>query len=198
MNFSKREKEYLLEKDDLMRQFENELRQEKEKSDRLLSDKIEKFQQEIKDIKNENRLEIIQLDNKLKLLQNDYDNLQTRYRNRESRSEDLQRIQQLEEEMISKDRLVEQTKQEMLYFKREMLNREECYNQKFNRTPNVGVMNVLKNKDPSNNNNGNGGNGNNGNGPGQKKNSFATNGTGSNSFGVGGSGTGLGVGNSRK
>jgi hypothetical protein len=34
--------------------------------------------------------------------------------------------------MIAKDELVKQTKEEMMYFKREMLNREESYNQKFN------------------------------------------------------------------
>ena len=49
--------------------------------------------------------------------------------------------------MVDKDELVAKTKEEMLYFKREMLNREENYNQKFNRTPNVGVMQVLKGKD---------------------------------------------------
>jgi hypothetical protein len=38
-------------------------------------------------------------------------------------------------------------KDEMMYFKRELLNREENYNSKFNSKPNVGVMQVLKSKD---------------------------------------------------
>ena len=44
--------------------------------------------------------------------------------------------------MVAKDELVARTKEEMLYFKREMLNREDNYNQKFNRNPVVGVMQV--------------------------------------------------------
>jgi hypothetical protein len=32
----------------------------------------------------------------------------------------------------------------MMYFKREMLNREENFNSKFGRQPNVGVMNPIK------------------------------------------------------
>ena len=38
-------------------------------------------------------------------------------------------------------------KDEMMYFKRELLNREENYNSKFNSKPHVGVMQVLKSKD---------------------------------------------------
>ena len=68
--------------------------------------------------------------------------MQMRWQNRESRPEDLARIAQLEREMVEKDELVARTREEMLYFKREMLNREENYNQKFNRQPNVGVMQV--------------------------------------------------------
>ena len=51
--------------------------------------------------------------------------------------------------MIDKDHLVKKTKDEMMYFKREMLNREENYNQKFGVTPNIGVMQVIKSKDNS-------------------------------------------------
>ena len=43
--------------------------------------------------------------------------LEERYLNRESRSEDLARIQELEQEMVDKDVLVAKTKEEMLYFK---------------------------------------------------------------------------------
>jgi len=57
--------------------------------------------------------------------------------------------------MVEKDHLVQKTKEEMMYFKREMLNREESYNQKFNARPNVGVMQVLKSKDPPDSKKGN-------------------------------------------
>ena len=73
--------------------------------------------------------------------------LEERYMKRESRPEDIARIKELELEMVDKDALVAKTKEEMLYFKREMLNREDNYNQKFNRAPNVGVMQVIKPKD---------------------------------------------------
>jgi hypothetical protein len=84
----------------------------------------------------------------MRQLQRVLSELEIRYRNRESRPEDVERIRELEAEMIDKDHLVQKTKEEMMYFKREMLNREDSYNQKFNRTPNVGVMQVLKSKDP--------------------------------------------------
>ena len=66
--------------------------------------------------------------------------------NRESRPDDLDRIRHLEEQLLEQEELLRKTREEMLYFKREMLNREENYNQKFNRMPNVGVMQVIKPK----------------------------------------------------
>jgi len=69
-----------------------------------------------------------------------------RYRNRPSRPEDLERIRILDEEMVTKDALVKKTREEMIYFKRELLNREENFNQRFGASPNVGVMQVVKNK----------------------------------------------------
>ena len=76
-----------------------------------------------------------------------YSLLLEKYQNRESRPDDIARIQQLEYEMIEKDELVKTTRDEMLYLKRELMNREESYNSKFNATPTVGVMQVIK--DPS-------------------------------------------------
>ncbi|TMW64470.1 hypothetical protein Poli38472_011350 [Pythium oligandrum] len=67
-----------------------------------------------------------------------------RYARRESRPEDVNRISDLEHLVAEKDALVRQTLDEMAYFKRELLNREEMYNKTFARTPNVGVLNVLK------------------------------------------------------
>uniref|UniRef100_K3WCF3 Uncharacterized protein n=1 Tax=Globisporangium ultimum (strain ATCC 200006 / CBS 805.95 / DAOM BR144) TaxID=431595 RepID=K3WCF3_GLOUD len=67
-----------------------------------------------------------------------------RYARRESRLEDVSRIADLERAVVEREALVKQTLDEMVYFKRELLNREEMYNKTFARTPNVGVMNVLK------------------------------------------------------
>ena len=58
------------------------------------------------------------------------------------------RINYLENEVAEKEELVVKTREEMMYFKREMLNREENFNQKFGRSPVVGVMQVVKTKDP--------------------------------------------------
>jgi len=42
---------------------------------------------------------------------------------------------------------VQRTKEEMAFFKRELLNREENFNKRFGSSPNVGVMQVIKPKD---------------------------------------------------
>ena len=49
--------------------------------------------------------------------------------------------------MVDKDKLVKKTMEEMVYFKRELLNREENFNKRFNQNVNVGVMQVIKPKD---------------------------------------------------
>ncbi|KAF0698884.1 Aste57867_10508 [Aphanomyces stellatus] len=66
------------------------------------------------------------------------------YARRDSRLEDLNRIADLEQDVAEKDALVQQTVDEMAYIKRELLNREETYNKTFGRSPNVGVLQVLK------------------------------------------------------
>merc|ERR1711865_1105848 len=79
-------------------------------------------------------------------LEMQYKELQYKFKNRESRPEDLDRIAQLEHLMIAKDEEIKRVKEEMRYFKLELLNREENFNQKFGASPNVGVMQVIKPK----------------------------------------------------
>ncbi|KAG7377592.1 hypothetical protein PHYPSEUDO_011408 [Phytophthora pseudosyringae] len=69
---------------------------------------------------------------------------QDKYARRESRPEDVARIVELERLVVERDALVRRTLDEMAYFKRELLNREEMYNKTFARTPNVGMLQVLK------------------------------------------------------
>ncbi|KAG7396359.1 hypothetical protein PHYBOEH_002442 [Phytophthora boehmeriae] len=69
---------------------------------------------------------------------------QDKYNRRESRSEDVLRIVELERLVVEKDALARRTLDEMAYFKRELLNREEMYNKTFARAPNVGMLQVLK------------------------------------------------------
>ena len=67
-----------------------------------------------------------------------------KYENRESREEDVQRIQELEEEL---NRILVESQAmrgQVQKLKRELMNREENYNKKFGRSVNVGVMDVLQ------------------------------------------------------
>jgi predicted nucleic acid-binding Zn-ribbon protein len=145
----RREEKFILDKDEMGRLHDAEIKKEKDLAERTRSDLIEKFNNEFRLVRQEMDDEKRKAEDRYKLLQTEFVNLETRFRNRESRVEDLERIRQLETEMIEKDELVEKTREEMVYFKREMLNREENYNQKFGRNPNVGVIDPLKGKDPA-------------------------------------------------
>ena len=155
----KKEKEFLLvemdkRKDDqlifeekiavLRKENEINIENERKKSERKLSETLEKVELNNEKLNSEFADECEKYNRLLLAAQAEYKELEDRWRKRESLPEDLNRIIQLENEMIEKDELVVKTREEMLYFKREMLNREENFNQKFNRTPNVGVMQVIK------------------------------------------------------
>ena len=60
---------------------------------------------------------------------------------------------------ISKDEEIKRVREEMRYFKLELLNREENFNSKFGARPNVGVMQVIKPKQPGGKQNGKNGKG---------------------------------------
>lgn len=68
-----------------------------------------------------------------------------RYDNRPSREEDKRRICELEADAIESRNVAARAREEMAFFKRELLNREENYNKKFNANPVVGVMQVSHN-----------------------------------------------------
>ncbi|KAG4044694.1 hypothetical protein PC123_g19878 [Phytophthora cactorum] len=84
------------------------------------------------------------MDEKVDYLKTAIAEWQGKYARRESRPEDVARIVELERLVVEKDALVRRTLDEMAYFKRELLNREEMYNKTFARTPNVGMLQVLK------------------------------------------------------
>ena len=69
-----------------------------------------------------------------------------RYKNRESRPEDVMRIKKLAELCQEKDAALAKAADEMKFFKLELINREENFNKMFNRSPHVGVMQVVKTK----------------------------------------------------
>lgn len=69
--------------------------------------------------------------------------LESKYNRRESRPEDLEKIKHLNDTIIEMQAVVDQTKEEMKYFKLELMNREENFNKAFGGGPNVGVMNPM-------------------------------------------------------
>ncbi|CAM9691109.1 unnamed protein product [Ectocarpus sp. 12 AP-2014] len=87
------------------------------------------------------------LSNRIDALQQEQRRLENRYENRPSREEDVKRIRQLEVAAIESRNVAARAREEMAFFKRELLNREENYNKKFNANPVVGVMQVVKPKD---------------------------------------------------
>lgn len=161
---SMREEQVVLERDSMQRDFNSDLLKEKDRGHRALTEAAQRSAQDMKEAQQHHSADRLQLEEVILGLKGDLKALIAKYNSRESRQEDLAEIARLQEEMVEKDRLVVQTREEMMYFKREMLNREESYNEKFNRQPNVGVMNVIKNKTPSSEKAGVGGGG-----PGGKK-----------------------------
>ncbi|CAN0136347.1 unnamed protein product, partial [Scytosiphon promiscuus] len=87
------------------------------------------------------------LSNRIDALQQEQRRLEHRYENRPSREEDVRRIRKLEANAIESRNAEVRAREEMAFFKRELLNREENYNKKFNANPVVGVMQVVKPKD---------------------------------------------------
>jgi len=66
------------------------------------------------------------------------------YEARESRPEDLEALAKLRQELDAAVSDLQRAKAELVYFKRELINREENFNKRFGAAPNVGVMQVLK------------------------------------------------------
>ncbi len=66
--------------------------------------------------------------------------LQAQYSRRPSREEDSLLIVRLEKEVSQKTAVLEKALQDMAYIKRELINREENYNKKFNSSPAVGTL----------------------------------------------------------
>lgn len=145
---ARRTHNFMLEKEQMLRDAETALRRERENSQRKLMEAMERAAADTRLLKDEFSEDRRRFDERLVEAQLELEAMDLRYRNRESRQDDLSRIAALEQELVDKDELVAKTREEMMYFKREMLNREESYNVKFNAKPNVGVMNVLQKPPP--------------------------------------------------
>ncbi|XP_067840778.1 protein FAM184A isoform X5 [Heptranchias perlo] len=66
-----------------------------------------------------------------------------KYRNRESRAEDLQLIIELKEMVTERDQLMKKLMDDKKFYQLELVNRETNFNKVFNASPNVGVINPL-------------------------------------------------------
>ena len=75
--------------------------------------------------------------------------LQARFDGRESREEDLRRIAALQAAVAQRDALVANASEEMRYYKIELQNREENYNQLFGKKPTIGKINPLSRRGSS-------------------------------------------------
>ncbi|XP_067840775.1 protein FAM184A isoform X2 [Heptranchias perlo] len=69
-----------------------------------------------------------------------------KYRNRESRAEDLQLIIELKEMVTERDQLMKKLMDDKKFYQLELVNRETNFNKVFNASPNVGVINPLAKK----------------------------------------------------
>jgi hypothetical protein len=76
-------------------------------------------------------------------LQEQLDDMSHRFINRESREEDISKIKQLQDEIVQWGNKVKKLEEEMKFYKLELINREDNFNNKFGGGPNVGVIDPL-------------------------------------------------------
>ncbi|KAM6355291.1 protein FAM184A isoform 1-T1 [Podargus strigoides] len=76
-------------------------------------------------------------------LQISLEEIEEKYKNRESRPEDLQLISELKDLIAERDQLIKKLIEDKKFYQLELVNRETNYNKIFNASPNVGVINPL-------------------------------------------------------
>jgi len=84
------------------------------------------------------------LKDKIEALQLLLEQADVKYRNRESRPEDLDAIENLKAKVVEQELECQKLVEEKRYFQLELLNRETNFNKIFNSMPNVGVINPLE------------------------------------------------------
>ncbi len=86
------------------------------------------------------------MDNKYKLLHDRFEEITNLYDGRPARPEDLELIQSLQEEVLTKEAAIKKAAEDMRFYKLELINREQSYNAMFGAQPNVGLMNPIQTK----------------------------------------------------
>ncbi|XP_030644009.1 protein FAM184A [Chanos chanos] len=83
------------------------------------------------------------LRDKISALQVLLEGTEEKFRNRESRPEDLQMIAELKEMVAERESLVKKLVDDKKFYQLELVNRDSGFNKVFNTSPNVGVINPL-------------------------------------------------------
>lgn len=83
---------------------------------------------------------------RIKLMQEEYDELKQLFDDRPSKEEDLRLIQKLQQLLEQREEELRRAWQELKFFKLELINRENNYNKMFNANPNIGVLDPFEAK----------------------------------------------------
>ncbi|ESO96978.1 hypothetical protein LOTGIDRAFT_231741 [Lottia gigantea] len=130
-----------------IKQLEDEFRVEYERNvDNLQADHLQQINEMVGDFNTAQEL----LKDKISSIQIQLEEAEDRYRNRESRPEDLELIMQLRDAIQERELRVKELIDEKRFFQLELVNRETNFNKIFNTTPNIGVMNPLNPVKPKN------------------------------------------------
>lgn len=86
------------------------------------------------------------MDSKYKQLNERFIEITDLYDGRPARPEDLELIQSLQEEVLTKEAAIKKAAEDMRFYKLELINREQSYNAMFGAQPTVGLMNPIQTK----------------------------------------------------
>lgn len=127
------------------RQLEDRLKQDHQKTmENLTADQAREQQALVEQFSQAQGI----LKDKISELQIMLEEAEERYKQRDSRPEDLELIQQLREEVQEREMRVKQLIDEKRFYQLELVNRETNFNKVFNTAPNVGVLNPLSSSKP--------------------------------------------------
>lgn len=101
---------------------------------------IEEQAREIEDVQAEFSNAGSLLNDKYTHLNERFIELQELYEQRPSRPEDLEMLHDLEEQIVQKDAFIKKQEDDMKFYKLELINREQSYNQMFGTNPMLGAV----------------------------------------------------------
>lgn len=96
---------------------------------------IQEQTNEIGELQGEFQTASMLMDQKYRQLNERFQEITELYDQRPARPEDLELIQQLQEEVISKEAAIKKAAEDMRFYKLELINREQSYNAMFGAQP---------------------------------------------------------------